>query len=85
MTDERPPASRLGLALFGLYAVMFVAFVAVAAFGTFEGGKPRGGLASESVLGLPWGVVAGFGLIASAFALALLYALLARDRGESGR
>jgi len=39
---------------------------------------PVGGLASEAVAGVPWGIIAGFGLIIGAFVLAVLYATLAR-------
>ncbi|MFM7261829.1 MAG: hypothetical protein ACKO3W_14630 [bacterium] len=74
-----PRANRLGLTLFALYCLGYAVFVAAAAFGTFEGGAARGGLAREAFAGLPWGVVGGFGLIVGAFVLAVLYALLARD------
>jgi len=35
-----------------------------------------------AALGLPWGVVAGFGLIGGAFVLAVVYAVIA---GRGGR
>ena len=78
----RPRANRLGLSLFALYCVGYAIFVLSAAFGTFEGGAAKGGLAGEAVAGLSWGVVGGFGLIVGAFVLAVLYALLARDVGD---
>lgn len=77
----RPRASRLGLLLFALYCAGYATFVLAAAFGTFEGGAAKGGLAREAFAGLSWGVVGGFGLIVGAFVLAVLYAFLAHDAG----
>lgn len=74
--------ARMGLAFFGVYTTLYAAFVGVAAFGTFAGGAADGGLSAQAVLGLPWGVVAGLGLIGGAFILAVLYAVLAGRGGE---
>jgi uncharacterized membrane protein (DUF485 family) len=62
--------------LFGLYLVAYAGFVVAAAFLTFKGGSAVGGLAVRTVGGVPWGVLAGLGLIVGAFVLALAYALL---------
>lgn len=75
--------ARLGMAFFIAYTALYAAFVGVAAFGTFSGGSAAGGLAARSFGGLPWGVVAGFALIAGAFILALVYAFLARGGDEA--
>ena len=75
--------ARLGLGFFAAYTALYAAFVGVAAFGTFRGGAADGGLSGEAMLGLPWGVVAGFGLIAGAFLLAVLYAVLAGRGGDA--
>lgn len=74
--------ARLGLAFFAVYTVLYAAFVGIAAFGTFAGGAAAGGLSAQAILGLPWGVVAGFGLIGGAFILAVLYAVMAGRGGE---
>jgi len=81
MSVPRPHANRLGLSLFALYCVGYAIFVLAAAFGTFEGGVAKGGLAGEAFAGLSWGVVGGFGLIIGACVLAVLYALFVRDGG----
>ncbi len=86
-----PRARRLGLSLFALYCALYAGFVLTAAFGTFEAGSAKGGLAREAFAGLSWGVVGGFGLIVGAFVLAVLYAVLTRgderagSGGEGGR
>ena len=67
----------VGPALFAVYTAAYGLFVLVAAFGTFRGGVAEGGLAAEAFGGLSWAVVAGFGLIAGAFVLALGYAAFA--------
>lgn len=84
MTTNRslPRANPLGLALFAAYSACYAAFVGVAAFGTFHAGLPEGGLAAPAAGGLPWGVVAGFGLIIGAIVLAVTYAMLARGGDE---
>jgi len=65
----------IGPLLFAVYTLAYAAFVFVAAFASFEGGKPAGGLAREAYAGVNWGVIAGFGLIVGAFLLAVVYAL----------
>lgn len=75
--------ARLGLGFFAAYTALYATFVGVAAFGTFNGGAAAGGLSAKAVLGLPWGVVAGFGLIAGAFLLAVLYSVLAGRGGDA--
>jgi hypothetical protein len=82
--ESAPPPNRLGLVLFAVYSIAYTAFVAVAAFATFESGRPVGGLAAEAFWGLNWGVVGGIALILGAFLLALAYALV-RVRLASGR
>ncbi|MFM7050507.1 MAG: hypothetical protein ACKOYN_00030 [Planctomycetota bacterium] len=74
----------LAALLFSIYLACYAAFVGVAAFGTFAGGTATGGLASQAFGGLPWGVVAGFGLIVGAFVLAVAYALLGSGPEEGG-
>lgn len=74
--EATPTPNRLGILLFAVYSAVYTAFVAVAAFATFESGRPVGGLAAEAFAGLNWGVVAGFGLIFGAFLLALAYAVV---------
>ena len=81
--SQEPRQSRLGLALFVLYTVLYSAFVAVAAFGTFRGGVAAGGLASPAFGGLSWAVVAGFSLILGAIVLAVLYAMFARPAEDA--
>jgi len=86
--SDTPRANRFGLVLFAVYCVSYATFVLVAAFGTFENGVAKGGLA-RTVEGLPfgvsagisWGIFGGFGLIIGAFLLALVYAVFARDGG----
>lgn len=75
-------AAGLGGLLFSAYCLGYAAFVGVAAFATFSGGKASGGLAAPAFGGLPWGVVAGFLLIAGAFAIAVVYAALAPSPDE---
>ncbi|MFM1805649.1 MAG: hypothetical protein RL136_2528 [Planctomycetota bacterium] len=78
------PRRLAGPVLFTLYSVAYLAFVLVAAFGTFAGGEPVGGLAAQAFGGITWGVVAGFGLIIGALVLALAYAWIAPAAKESG-
>lgn len=63
--------TRLGLVLFVLYLAFYVAFVFLSAFWPESLDVMVAG-------GVNLGVVYGFGLIASAFLLALLYAWLCR-------
>ncbi len=83
--EAAPPPNRLGLALFAIYSLSYAAYVAIAAFATFESGRPVGGLAVEAFAGLNWGVVGGFGLIAGAFLLALAYAIVRVTYESRGR
>lgn len=78
------PRRLAGPVLFTLYSVAYLAFVLIAAFGTFAGGEPVGGLAAQAFGGITWGVVAGFGLIIGALVLALAYAWIAPAAKESG-
>jgi hypothetical protein len=82
--ESAPPPNQFGLILFCVYSIAYTAYVAVAAFATFDSGLPVGGLAAEAYWGLNWGVVGGFGLIFGAFLLALAYAIV-RVRIASGR
>lgn len=68
----------IGGLLFSLYLIGYSAFVAAAAFDTFKGGAPVGGLAAESFAGVPWGIAAGMALILGAFVLAVIYAFVER-------
>jgi len=82
MTPHRMGA--LAGALFGLYLVAYAGFVVAAAFFTFRGGSAVGGLAVRTFGGVPWGVLAGLGLIIGAFALALVYAAFGpADRADA--
>lgn len=81
--DERPQRSRaVGLALFFAYCLAYAGFMALAAFGTFSGGRAEGGLASPAFGGVNLAIVYGMALIGGAFALALLYAIVARGGDE---
>ena len=73
--SDEPPASRLGLTLFGLYTSVYAGFVVVSAF--------RPGWMARTVAGVNIAVLAGFGLILGAIALAALYLWLRRP--TSGR
>jgi uncharacterized membrane protein (DUF485 family) len=63
--------ARLGLALFAVYTLGYGAFVLLAAFRPSSMAAEIGGLNAATV----W----GFGLIAGAFVLALLYAVGCRN------
>jgi len=63
-------SNRLGLVLFGIYLAMYVGFVLINAV------NPEL-METTPVEGLNLAVLYGFGLIIAAFALALLYGLLA--------
>jgi len=58
--------ARLGLVLFGVYAVCYAAFVLISAF------APQA-MEAEPALGLNAAVLSGFGLIVLAMVLALVY------------
>ena len=63
--------AKLGLVLFAAYTSLYAQFVLASAFRVEWMGKLLGGV--------PVSVWAGFGLIAAAVALAVLYGSLARD------
>ena len=64
--NEQPSSSRLGLALFWLYVLLYGGFMAlVLARPDLLSWRPFGGVNLA--------IVAGMGLIASAFALAVVY------------
>lgn len=76
--EARDPASerhnaRLGLLLFAVYLIGYAAFVAVSAFAPSR--------MSEPLFGVNAAVAAGFGLIAAAVLLAVVYAMLCRKPG----
>ena len=75
-------ARGIGLVLFAVYCAAYAGFVATAAFGTFSAGAADGGLARPVIAGVNLAVVYGFALIVGAFALAVLYAFLARGSDE---
>lgn len=67
--------ARLGIVLFLIYLVIYALFVGLSAF--------RLDLMSKPVLGgVNLAIVYGFGLIAGAFLLAILYLYLCRDESE---
>ena len=76
-SPDPPPAERLtynaklGLVLFAVYTSFYAQFVLVSAFRVEWMGVLWGGV--------PISVWAGFGLIAAAVAMAVLYGVLARD------
>jgi uncharacterized membrane protein (DUF485 family) len=79
----KPGRRWLGPSLFAAYTAAYAVFVGVAAFGTFRGGTAEAGLAREAFGGVAWGVVAGFGLIAGAFVLAVIYAVFGPPSEET--
>ena len=82
MSDPAPPPAperltynaKLGLVLFAVYTVLYTQFVFVAAF--------KHEWMATPLAGVPVSVWAGFGLIAAAVVLALLYGAMARDAEE---
>lgn len=72
----------IGLTLFAVYCIAYAGFVAIAAFETFRSGVADGGLARPAIGGVNLAVVYGMALILGAFALAVLYAFLARGGDE---
>lgn len=66
----RAPISRLGLLLFGVYLALYTGFVLLNAFAPSS-------TEATPVAGLNVAVLYGFGLIISAFVLALVYGWLA--------
>ncbi len=83
--EERSPElqawhARLGLVLFGVYFALYIVFILLAAFDLSR-------LAASVIGGVNLALVYGFGLIAAAIVLALLYGWLCRtpapvQRGE---
>ena len=79
---RRPPAmparnGRLGLALFGLYLLLYAGFVVLVAFG-------GDAMEATPVPGINVAVLYGFGLITAAIVLALLYGAAARPSAPEG-
>ena len=70
-TPEASRNARLGLWLFGVYLVFYAGFVLISAFATDL-------LEWVPILGLNLAVIYGFGLIALALVLALIYGWLCR-------
>lgn len=64
--------SRLGFALFAIYLVLYGGFVLVNAF------APRM-MEQTPYAGINLAVLSGFGLIVSAFVLAMIYGLACKD------
>ena len=74
---EGPPSrrnARIGLRLFAVYLVLYAAFVLLNAF--------RPDLMERTAAGVSLAVLAGFGLIAGAFIIALAYGWLCRAGRE---
>jgi uncharacterized membrane protein (DUF485 family) len=70
--------TRFGLVLFGVYLVMYVGFMGLAAFAP--------GLMARPVLaGINLAVCYGMALIFSAFILAMIYAVLSLPHGDETR
>ena len=67
--------SRIGLALFALYLILYAGFVLLAAF------APKS-LEATALAGVNLAVWYGFGLIAAAFVLALIYGWACRANAE---
>ncbi|MFO0810655.1 MAG: DUF485 domain-containing protein [Gemmataceae bacterium] len=72
-----PTNARTGLVLFAVYLVLYGGFVGLSAFDPAAMERP-------AVAGVNLAVAYGFGLIAAAFALALVYAALCRRRPATG-
>jgi uncharacterized membrane protein (DUF485 family) len=74
-----PRNARIGLALFGVYLVLYAGFVLLAAFSPAT-------MERTPAAGVNLAVWYGFGLIAAALVLALLYGWLCRNSAsEPGR
>jgi uncharacterized membrane protein (DUF485 family) len=80
--DEHPDLSALnarsGMALFAVYATIYLVFVVLSAFSPETMGRP-------TPLGPNVAVLYGFGLIAGALALALVYMLLCKRNADRVR
>lgn len=68
---EDPRHARYGLALFGIYVLLYGGFIALAVFNTPLMGQPV-------LFGLNLAITYGFGLIIAALVLALVYMWLCR-------
>ena len=68
--------TRVGMILFAIYLLLYGGFV-------FLSGWSPESLESKPVAGVNLAILYGFGLIIAAFALALLYGLLARRSDEA--
>lgn len=68
--------ARLGLVLFGLYAVCYAAFVLTNAFAA-------GVMEWTPLAGMNLAVLSGFGLIVLALVLALIYGVTAKNEPDS--
>ena len=66
--------ARIGLVLFAVYLVLYTAFVVLNAF--------RPDIMERTAAGVNYAVLAGFGLIAGAFVIALVYGWLCRGGHE---
>jgi uncharacterized membrane protein (DUF485 family) len=78
VAEVRRYNSRLGLALFTLYLVLYLGFVLINAI--------RADLMERKVVaGLNLAIVYGFGLIATALILAVIYGVLCRSEPSGGR
>lgn len=77
-TTDLPPSSRLGLALFTIYCVAYAGFMALVCFAPTA-------LRQTPLLGVNLAIWYGFGLIAGALLLALIYLAVRRDEPEAGR
>lgn len=75
-TDVRRHNSRLGLALFAVYLVLYAGFVLISAFATDV-------MDTIVVAGLNLAIVYGFGLIVAALVLALIYGTMCRREGDA--
>lgn len=76
--SSNPPGNqRLGLALFGIYLVLYAAFIGLCAFApSLMEWRPLGRLNLA--------IVYGFGLILAAFVLSMIYGVLCRADQEEG-
>ena len=69
--------ARVGLALFGVYVVLYGGFMLLSAFAPARMGEP-------AVAGVNLAIVYGFGLIVAALVLALVYMVLVRPMARGG-
>lgn len=74
--DVRRHNSRLGLALFAVYLLLYAGFVFISAFATDV-------MDTIVVAGLNLAIVYGFGLIVAALVLALVYGMGCRREGNA--